>query len=592
MKNVITILVDSVFSECIGSGRTLESSTPFVEKLIKEGIYAPRVFSYAPYTDGATKGLYAGQPSLRDYGYYYGLNSSEYYHYRTFHDNGYETYGFYYPYYLIGNRVRNYIDNTVYTGGFEFAAILMGKYGYYAEKKKQSQLTDIEYTILLKYTDLMFDCWMNFYEKIESNPESAIIVQNIHNADSNGKSKLKIEYELYLKNKISYIDSILDLYSSHPLNNINDYVYDNAIDIKWIENNVYKAHAVFFKQLDRKQLILNIRNNQFDLKKMISDKRYFQNMGICLFSGRYNQHVSKRPEWQLVSSMNKKLEVVYKILENRKDNKKPFYISLHTEEPHNYVTFFSYDTKDKHVIDKEIEYLYPVIERCGKNFKGNLCYQLSLRYVDYYIKQLYEKLESLGLLKDTCIVIMADHGSSYTYTPVRNTVVNNFHRENYTTPLLVWNSDASVEQNRIYQGLYSAEDVQATVCKTNKLSIPRTYTGCSIPELVNGRDYVITEYMGPGCPDMITRSVWMSARNTKYMIAYRIPISGSFRSDNPDEVYDLTYDPEEVVNIADNINVNNNPELAKLSELIGKRFAEIQNETDRFLLNINDWNPI
>lgn len=586
MNNVISILVDSVFSDCLSAGRTEESSTPFIDSLIENGVFSPNIYSYGPYTDAATKGLYCGAPSLKHYGYYYGLNSSNNYHFRTFHDNGYETYGFYYPYYLVGSKVRQYIDHTCYTGGFNYPAIWMGKYEYYANRKKDGLLSDDEYTILTKYTDLLFDCWLNFYYKLKHEPESAYIVKNATRNKSDSEIILKKEYEKYLQNKTLYIDGILDNGINHVFSSINDYIYDYAIDLDWINKNVYVRHKKFFKEIDKVEFWRNLKNNRFNLKKCLTNRRYLQNVGICLFSGKYSRYVSRKPEWQLVSSMYKKLETVFDILEKRKTTDKPFYFSLHTEEPHNYVTWFSYDIKNQSIIDEEIEYLKPLLYRCGKKFKGNILYQLSLRYVDLCVKRLVEKLRKLNLLEKTTIVLMADHGTSYSYYPVRESVVNNFYKENYKTPLLVWDGGCRSDYKGEFNGLYSAADVQATICKFVGLQMPSEYCGNALMDLPKGRECVITEYMGPGCPDMISRDVWMSARNEFYCIAYKINIASSFDINSPVEVYDLKNDPYELSNICDRVKVKKNEKLLSLASAIEARFIEIKIETKEFLQDI------
>ena len=73
-----------------------------------------------------------------------------------------------------------------------------------------------------------------------------------------------------------------------------------------------------------------------------------------------------------------------------------------------------------------------------KSFSGSLTYQLSLRYVDLNIQRLFEKLQQIGELKKTTIFNPADHGSSYTFNPIRDVVVNNFYKESYRPPLLIW----------------------------------------------------------------------------------------------------------------------------------------------------------
>lgn len=592
MNNVITILVDSVFSECLGSGRTEESSTPFIDKLISEGIFTPNVYSYGPYTDAATKGLYSGHPSLRDYGYYFGLNSSEQYHFRTFKENGFETYAFYYPYYLIGPRVRKYIDHTVYTGGFDFPAVWLGKFGYYSERKKKQGLTPIEYKILIEYSDLCFDCWLNFYNRMENDIEASSILRGIQRDSKNNHSILLSEYRKYNEDKAAYIDNLLDSEEEHILSKINDYVYDDAIDVDWINKYVYKKHRRFFKKLDRKEFWLNIKNNKFSFSKCLKSKTYLKNVIICLFSGKYSRYTSRRPGWQLVSSMQKKLDAVFDILETRPQTNKPFYISLHTEEPHNCVTYFSYDIQNEKLIDDEIAYLSPLLDNCGSAFKGNLMYQLSLRHIDLCVKRLVDKLDLLGILNSTTIALISDHGTSYSYNPIRSSVVNNFFKENYRTPLLIWNSNRDDCKGKNFHGLYSAEDVQCSLCTSLGMKIPKEYTGHSVMDFPEGRKVVVTEYMGPGCPDMLSREVWMMARNLSYSIAYKIPICSDFNANNVSELYDLVHDPLELVNIAGSIKIAQIPALNELITAIDDRFTEIRLETKSFIDNIENWKSI
>lgn len=592
MNNVITILIDSVFSECLGKGRSAVSATPFIDKMIEEGIFAPNVYSYGPYTDAATKGLYSGQPSLRDYGYYYGLNSTEYYHFRTFKENGYETYAFYYPYYLIGSKVRRFIDNTVYSGGFDLPAVWLGKYGYYADRRKKQGLSSSEYKILVNYTDLLFDCWLNFYKTIESDPRSACIINETQKSPAIGHAVLNDEFEKYQQDKESYINDLLDKGFNHPFAQINDFVYDNAINGKFLKKEVYKRHRKFYKKLDRKEFWLNIKNNSFKIRRCLTNKTYLKNTILCLFSGLYSRKISVRPKWELVSSMQKKLDAVFDILEKRGQGDKPFYISLHTEEPHNNITYFSYDINNQKLIDEEFAYMEPLLDECGKDFKGNLLYLLSLRYVDLCLKRLIDKLKELNLLGNTTIALIADHGTSYFYDPVRDTVVNNFHNENYKTPLVVWNYNNKQLKAGTYKGLYSAEDVQKTICKAADLkTMPSQYKGYVVPELSHGRDFVITEYMGPGCPDMLSREVWMTGRNKKYCIAYKNHILEPFNEYTPVEIYDLEKDPKEMHNLAKKLSVKEE-EILKLAKAVHNRFDEIKKETDEFVAQLGEWSVL
>ena len=81
--------------ECIGKGKTKESSTPFLDSLLDNSIYAPNVYSYGPYTDAATKGLWCSMPTLSDYGYYFSINGSNINPYKKFQVVLFHPYPFY-----------------------------------------------------------------------------------------------------------------------------------------------------------------------------------------------------------------------------------------------------------------------------------------------------------------------------------------------------------------------------------------------------------------------------------------------------------------------------------------------------------------
>ena len=98
MNNAICFFVDSVMWDCIGTNRAKVSPTPFIDSLKQEGLVANKLYSHGPYTDAATRSLFTGRNCLDDYGYYFKLNTSPITHYKLFHDAGYETYDFHYPY--------------------------------------------------------------------------------------------------------------------------------------------------------------------------------------------------------------------------------------------------------------------------------------------------------------------------------------------------------------------------------------------------------------------------------------------------------------------------------------------------------------
>lgn len=597
MNNVIVLLIDSVFSECLGTRRTEISSTPFIDSLKESAVYAPNVYSYGPYTDAASKALYCANKALDDYGYFFGLSSSEYNHFRLFYENGYETFGLYYPYYLLPSSVEKYIDHSIYTGGFKYTSVWGGKFEYYAKIKKTRPLTETEYKLLIKCTEVVFDSWLLFYDNIE-NVENGYIVKPLLNPRLNGSGKIGLEEEIakFKKDPIAYIDVVLELGMSHPLASVNEYDYGRDQDVEFIRS-IYKENKKFFSKLSRVNTLRNLKNNPLSIKKSFknvgkflktkdkTELRYFGNYGMLLGHTGLMKKRSLGAKWQDLCSLNKQLEALFNNLDMRKDGeKRPFYASLHALEPHHNISFFSYDSLDHNVIKEELKYIQPVIDGCGKKFSGNLLYQVALRYVDLCIKRMYAELEKRNLLENTTVMLVSDHGTSYTFSPVRTRVVNTFHKENYNIPMLIWSKNIEKEKCGTYESVYCSDDVYPTLCDVVGITTPDCFTGSSMIQNKTGRDYVITEYMGPGVPDMIQKDVWISIRNYKYVIAYKNSIAADLNTGKPFCIFDLSKDPLENNNIAGKI--ADNDEILRLKKLVNNRYEEIRGETKTFLKGI------
>jgi arylsulfatase A-like enzyme len=593
LNNVIFIIVDSVFSDCLGRGRTDESSTPFIDSIIKDSLIARNVFSFGTYTDAATKGLLCGNRTLDDYGYQFSINSSDYNHYRLFKENGYETFGLYYPYYLIGPKVEQYIDHSIFTSGFIYGSVWFGKLKYYSEK---NALTDTDYIVLEMTVKLMFECWLLFYKNAE-NVESRKIIFRIKDNNKDGYPLLLEEYECFEKGKKQYIDEMLRLGMEHPLAQINDYDIDRIVDKDFVLS-IFKKYRSFFSEVEKKEFFLNLKNNHINigmlfggLRGLVDDKyneefRLVASWIMSIFGSRFMRHASQRQMWQPEVSMMTQINAILSSLDKRDNSEIPFFVSMHTEEPHNRIAYFTYDQDDEKLVNEELNYLLPLVEKPGKQFRGHLTYQLSLRYVDLGIKRLFEGLEKRNLLSDTTVLITADHGSSYTLYPLRGTVTNNFFIENYKVPLLIWKKNNKMAG--LYDGMYQSCDILPTLCDVVGIESKEVFSGESIIDLPSGRDFVITEYMGPGCPDMMERDAWMSVIDRNYLVAIRAKLNSKIGLEDIDEIYDLIIDPEQLVNIVDKMRFDKHIErlfvpLKKRFDEIGSGILSIKDNMDKLL---------
>lgn len=94
------------------------------------------------------------------------------------------------------------------------------------------------------------------------------------------------------------------------------------------------------------------------------------------------------------------------------------------------------------------------------------------------------------------------------------------------------------------------------------------------------KEYVMTEYMGPGCPDLLSRPIWFSIRDKHYCIGYKVGIYQDFEEGVMSEVYDLKKDPLGFNNIAKKINRES---LSYLLKHIEERYVEVKESSYQFI---------
>lgn len=582
-------MMDSIIMESVSTGRCKLSPTPFLDSLRNEALWATNLYSHGPYTDAATHSLYTGRNTLDDFGYFFKMNTAPVTHYKAFHDNGYETIGFYYPYYMMGKNVTQYIDKLYYKAGFEFGSEWGGVFSYYYEIRKQRPLNDDERFMLYKRLDLMFEVWISLYDKIIKEPD---MVQNMSDilqfADVNkGLETLLAEKQKYETDKEAYIEDFLSKGLDHIFATINDISIDNRISRAYL-NSVKTKHFGFFNAIERNNLKANIFKTMPSPKRIVkalgsylktknkNELEFFKNYigGLFFYKQVYERWGNKR--WQNMPSTQYQLNFVQNTIIPNRDKSKPFFLCMNIEEAHNNLCFFTYDIQDDRLIEEEIGVLYDYVQKLGSHFKGNLVYYLGLRYMDYCLEKFCNYLKKEGLWDNTTLLFTADHGSSYSFYPVHNERVNNFHDECYHIPILIRHPGFKQKQVTTYQ--YS-KDILPTYMDMMGLQLSPYFKGKSMLKDDEPRKCIVTEYMGPGCPDMIEREVWFGARDENYLIAYKVNLFTGFDSGQLCEVYDRKRDEKEYYNIVDKIEMG---KIQYLLDEIKARYDELSKDTAKY----------
>ncbi len=588
-NNAIMFMMDSVIMESVSTGRCKISPTPFLDSLRNEALWTTNLYSHGPYTDAATRSLYTGRNTLDDLGYFFKLNSSPVTHYKAFKENGYETIGFYYPYYMMGNNVTQYIDKLYYKAGFEFGSEWGGVFDYYYKIRKSRPLNCDELFMLEKRLDLMFEVWISFYDLIISDPAKVEDMADIlQNADiSKGRETLMSERNKFESDKEAYIEEFLSVGKEHVLSTINDISINDRISRDFL-NSVKGRHKDFFSKLQKNNIKANLfrtmpspKRIYYSLKRFMRTKDrseliFIENYlgGLFFFKEVYDKWGTDK--WQNMPSTRRQLDFVQNTILPNRDKDKPFFLSLNIEEAHNNLSFFTYDIQNDLVVDDEIDVLEDYLNQLGTDFVGNIIYYLGLRYMDFCIERFCNYLKQNNLWDNTTLLFAADHGSSYTFYPVHNERVNNFHDECYHIPLLIRHPGFVSKKVSSFQ--YS-KDILPTLMDMMGLTLSPYFRGRSMLNDCEDRKCVVTEYMGPGCPDIINRPIWFSARDMNYVVAYKVRLCDRFEEGELCEVYDKKKDSKEYFNIAHSIDRS---KIQYLIDEIGIRFNELKRDTDSY----------
>lgn len=590
-NNAITIFVDSVVWDYVGKNKAEVSPTPFLDSLKSEGLVANKLYSHGPYTDAATRSLFTGRNCLDDYGYFFKLNTSPINHYKLFHEAGYETYDFHYPYYIKGNKVNESIDHRIYIGGFEYASEWGGLYYYYSDIIKERSLTDTEIILLSKRIQYMFESWELYLTDAINYPETLIMHKKaFENYDAKAALDILTRERFCFENDHkSYIEDFLQQGKNHILTNLDATSIEAYMSPSFMEEYVEKKYRKLLNRIEK----TNIKANWWKLmpswkrilhalKMMVKTKDvshflFIVNYFMCMSQMKMMRTRWKQPRWQYGHSARMDYDTAIKILKERGESDKPFYMFFHLGEPHNDIAFFTFDMQDEEVVDEELKIIEDYLNKVGTNFKGNLIYLLSLVYTDYTIKRFCDSLKELGLWDNTSLLVISDHGSSYTFDPLHNRRVNCFDEECYHIPMLIRHPGMQPTEINTYQ--YS-KDVFPTFADI--LGIPQSeyFKGRSMLKETEPRPFIVTEYMGPGCPDISSRRIWFSARDSRFIVAYKVGIYEAFEAGELAEVYDLEKDPNGYYNINDKVDENR---IRYLLDGIKERYEEIKQDTNKFL---------
>lgn len=552
-KDVLFIILDSVCQKNIGVGYSGVTTTPFLDSLKDKCLVCEKAYSQGPYTEAGTKALLCGEDTLSSGGYLLRYANARSFITDEFYNNGYETYCYMYPSALLSLETMKKTDHMIYTSGFEFKAVWKQKLAFYLQRFKQGVLDESDMNKCIQVMELVFFAWNAFFNPKDKEEAYRLIIDCLEGYDlKKNRDLLEKEHVKFCKDKVRYITELFKEEGKHSLFLIED------VDMrKMIHNDIIKEAVGAVKGLERTykriQKQCNRKNNGYtlinqckDILKFIKSKRKYDvgkiyNYYKLLEEANAIKKCKNENDYKVVRSTRTIFEDVAKVMSWKTD--RPKFVFIHTEDTHYFSTFFSYDSIDKECIVSEFFDANDYMSLVKESYRGNLMYDLSIRYVDKQLSRLFNRIQNEKSEDNLVMCVTADHGYSYNRYPLRERLVNNFYEENYQIPFYLY---AGKEVCGEYPYFMLSKDILATLYECCAMKVSESVTGYSVLSGEKNRDYILTEYMGPGCPDLRHREVWISARNELRMVAVQVKLSESqLTYANIVEAYNLVEDPLE-----------------------------------------------
>ena len=581
MKNILFIVIDSVTNDVLFNKENSSDIAPFLNTLRKKAISGNKMFSEAPYTEAALMSLLGSIDTLDNGGYLERFKNSS----CVFEDFKNNNYNIFYPNYypsIYPSYVAPGPNEIRYIEGFDLNNLWEYRFSYYADLYLNGETSNKENKMLEAVLDDNFTAWIKYLEKIKDNDlETSMLNNNIDksNIDKDIKN-LKKEYKSFLNGKNIYLRELFNLKKEHKLFKINDYKMSDKVHDDAVRNYVINKYQDTFKKIAKLDFKKNLFNNRFPYQKTIK----------ALFKGRFDTvkgliagYKNSLIDKDLFERINAKYDLfknqrsfytvsqeLFKWLDDNKDSKWISYI--HIDDAHFPEQIFTYDTKDMRIINDDLKRINQYLDKIPAKYKGSITYDLSLNYCDHIIKSIFDYLKNNKLLNDTSIVITADHGFSYYFSPVREKYVISNYRENYNVPFIIYNKDI---KPRMIEGYLQTKDIPTTLLALAGIKKKNEYKGNNLLNY-SGSDYSLLEYMGGGCPDIWRRPIILGVRDDDYSVNIKIDINNSFEDYHLEEVYNLKKDPFEHNNLNNKKHINE--KIKKELSILEKRFNEIKNQ--------------
>ncbi len=573
MKNIFYIVIDAFCYNNLERKIGGEYTTPFLRELAKNNISATHMYAQAPYTEASLVSILSGENTLENGGYLFGNRTVKNTVFEDFRKEGYNIITQYSPYVYSKAYLRD-VDEYFYTRLVSVSVIFDYRLSYYKEKYNQSKISDNEIKACLLIIEEEFYTWITQAKALLRCDKSCKLIQNwvdLNNIKEVLDELIK-EYERFECNKEKYLYKLFDTFEDNQLLYLNkkynkkravqntDFLLNKYQNIFENLQDVYNS-IIRHDYPDIRYLLSVLKNNVNgfkDFKGLAHNyMRYYGNG----FLSSYLKSIDNNTQTE--TCMKKQFDHIIDLVNEANGEGKPALSYLQVQDFHLPTAIHSSDYSDEIYVDKEFQDAIDFCKKITKGYKGNIVADLGARYCDNKIREFFNNLKA-NYGTGFQLVITAYHGYPSFFNPPRPVIYNQTYTEAFHIPFIMYDCGRQRQINSIASTMDHFEIIKYS-------------------DKWNGnRQYILSEYGGPGCPGIGDKPVWYTYIDKKYRVSAELLLSDDLDHNKLKGIYRIGTDKDEKFNLVKKLSNKDNTEINKVMSIINDRNIELRRKFNGF----------
>lgn len=589
-KNVLMFVVDELTYDALG--RQFDSTwtaSPFLDSLKEKAVCAENMFSQAPFTENAMRGLLDGSNVMdkaETLPLYVSCDNNLF---QTLEREGYLLYSLCMDFKYCEENTKKYGELQIISGapirGAEQTRLKYYKKLYRLGKLGPGQMQDVIHILEQSFrTDRIY---LNMLCEDDPHIQYTKKVLHINNEEAKAALEKAIEEEeTFQKDKEGYTKALLSGKCPIPETGFH-YRYQRNMESKTLRKYVLEQFGPVCQNILKISAEYNRRNQKipvgelWNAVKELMAGRGEQAARHIYYSIKNYITCNKEPSLLRLDDNFDKKKAIYtsygtfeEYLEWQKGHRdKPYFAYLHFTDIHEPAVFINLRAKSKEEIEENASLIDQFLKTTPPGLKGQLNYYCAVRMIDHFLEEAFKRLEREGILDNTYIIITSDHGSSYLKKEIRNDLVNVFYQEQYHVPFYLYGKDLKSKHIDTFSG---TKDIPQTICNLLGIELQGENDSKNLLDDHYHNEYSMQEYLGGGCPDIYGRPIRFCIHDEKWRLVYWVKLQQQFTQGKIMELYKVTGGRENKNNLF--MNHKARKQSAYLLREVEKRFYQIQIE--------------